>query len=44
MTEKWPVLSGTSDLEKLFGEAELNKSERRVCEALVDCAFSGTEA
>jgi hypothetical protein len=44
MTEAYPKLSGTSDLEKLFNEAELNRSERRLCGVLADCAFSDTEA
>jgi predicted ArsR family transcriptional regulator len=37
-------LGGTFNLEKLFGNTELNKTERRLCKALADCAFSDTEA
>jgi hypothetical protein len=44
MTEAYPKLSGTSDLGKLSGEAELNRAERRLCEILAGCAFSNTEA
>jgi len=44
MTEGYLKPGGTSNLEKLFGKAELNRSERRLCEVLADCAFSDTEA
>ena len=44
MTEECMELGGNFDLEKLFGEAELNRSERKLCEVLANCAFSDTEA
>jgi hypothetical protein len=44
MAEEYLKLGGTFDLEKLFGETELNRTERRLCKALADCAFSDTEA
>jgi DNA-binding MarR family transcriptional regulator len=44
MTEGYLKRGGTSDLEKFSDDAELNRSERRLCEVLADCAFSDTEA
>ena len=44
MTEECMELGGSFDLEKLFGETELNRSERRLCEVLANCAFGDTEA
>jgi DNA-binding MarR family transcriptional regulator len=31
------------DLEKLFAQIDLNKSERRICSFLAACAYSETE-
>jgi hypothetical protein len=44
ITEESLELGGNFDLEKLFGEVELNRSERRLCEVLAGCAFSDMEA
>jgi predicted ArsR family transcriptional regulator len=44
MPEGCLKLGGTFDLEKLFSKTELNRTERRLCKALADCAFSDTEA
>jgi hypothetical protein len=44
MTEENLKPSSMFNPEKLFGEAELNRSERRLCEVLTDCAFTDTEA
>ena len=44
MIEKYLKPGGVPDLEKLFDEAGLNRSEQRLCEILADCAFGDTEA
>ena len=44
MTEKCLKPGSTPDLEKLLDEAGLNRSERRLCEVLANCAFSDSEA
>jgi hypothetical protein len=44
MAEKCLELGGNFDLEKLFSEVELNRIEKRLCEALSACAFNDTEA
>jgi MarR-like DNA-binding transcriptional regulator SgrR of sgrS sRNA len=44
MAEECLKLGGTFDLENLFRETELNRTEQRLCKALADCAFSDTEA
>jgi len=44
MAEKYLKPGGMPNPEKLFDEAGLNRSERRLCEVLADCAFSDTEA